>query len=119
MKTTTAKANPSFFLYSIFYILYSFPLSVSALTIFNTPNSGLNFTTFSGKLADIANAIIPFLIGIAFVVIIWGIFKYVRNAGDSEKVAEGRKVALYGVIALFLMFSFWGFVMIIKNSLFG
>lgn len=98
------------------------PLLASAnttITVFNTPNPNLNFTSLVNKLSDIANAIIPFLIGAALVLIIWGIFNYVRNAGDSEKVAEGRRVIIYGIIALFLMLSFWGFVILIKNSLFG
>lgn len=97
------------------------PLIASAQTpikIFEPSASGLTFTSLANRLSDIANDIIPFLIGIALVVMLWGIFKYVRNAGDSEKVAEGRKVALYGTIALFLMLSFWGFVMMIKKSLF-
>lgn len=109
---------------SVFILLYStiFPLSASAqttITVFDTPNQNLNFTSLVDKLSDIANAIIPFLIGAALVLIIWGILSYVRNAGDSEKVAEGRRVIIYGIIALFLMLSFWGFVILIKNSLFG
>ena len=65
----------------------------------------------------ISNSFIPFLIGVAFVVIVWGIFKYVMHAGDSEKVAEGRRSVVYGILALFLMLSFCGFVMIIARSL--
>ena len=101
---------------------WSLPILASAQTqtieIFTATDENLNFTTLADKLAEIANAIIPFLIGVAFVAIIWGILKYVRSAGDTEKVAEGRKVIIYGIIALFLMLSFWGFVMMIKNSLF-
>lgn len=98
------------------------PLLASAqqqITVFKTPASGLNFTTFSNKLSDIADTIIPFLVGVAFVVVMWGVLKYVRSAGDAEKLSEGRKVALWGVVAIFMMLSFWGFVMIIKASLFG
>lgn len=125
MKILPTKPNILSFLPSTFYLLPFLPLSASAqqqpppITIFNTPASGLNFTTLSGKLSDIANTIIPFLVGVAFVVVMWGVFKYVRSAGDAEKLSEGRKVALWGVVAIFMMLSFWGFVMIIKNSLFG
>lgn len=102
------------------YLFFLAPAVASAqytITIFDTPSEDLNFTVFANKLVGIANAVIPFLIGVAFVVILWGIFKYIRNAGDSEKVAEGRKAVVYGVIALFLMLSFWGFVMLITKSL--
>ena len=93
--------------------------SPSPISIFNNPRPGLNFTTLAGKLGVIANSIIPFLIGVAFVAILWGIAKYVRSAGDTEKVAEGRSVVIWGTIALFLMLTFWGFVTVLKNSLFG
>ena len=77
----------------------------------------INFTTLVNKLGDVANAIIPFLIGVAVLLVIWGIFKYVRTAGDTEKIAEGRTVLIWGIIAIFFMLAFWGFVMVIKTSL--
>lgn len=90
----------------------------SHISVFKPTSTTLNFTTLAQKLGDIANSVIPFLIAVAFFAIIWGIFRYVRSAGDSEKVAEGRRVVIWGVVALFLMLSFWGFVMMIKTSLF-
>lgn len=102
------------------YYMFLLPVVAFAgdpIRIFDTPNKDLNFTVFANKLVGIANAIIPFLIGVAFVAILWGIFKYIRNAGDAEKVAEGRMAVIYGVIALFMMLSFWGFVMLITKSL--
>ena len=99
-------------------LFFFFPIIASAqIRIYDTPNTNLNFTTFANKLSGIANVAIPFLIGVALVVIIWGIFRYVTHAGDSEKVAEGRKTVIYGILALFMMLSFWGFVMIITRSL--
>jgi TRAP-type C4-dicarboxylate transport system permease small subunit len=88
------------------------------IKVFNPPGK-LTFWDLANRLSGVGNTIITFLVGVAFIAIIWGAFKYLRAAGDSEKIAEGRKVLVYGIIALFLMLSFWGFVMIIKNSLFG
>ena len=122
-KMNTIKTNSKRFyvLRSTFYVFLASPLFAGAQTIrvFDTPNKNLNFTRLANKLSDIANYVIPFLIGVAFVVIIWGIFRYVRSAGDTEQVAKARLYVIYGIIALFLMLSFWGFVMIISNSLFG
>lgn len=88
------------------------------ISVFDNPNP-TNFTDLAGKVGEMANLIIPFLIGIAFVAILWGIAKYLRSAGDTEKVAEGRRVVIWGTIALFMMLTFWGFVTVVKNSLFG
>ena len=91
---------------------------MSHISVFDSPNP-TNFTDLAGKLGEVANLIIPFLIGIAFVSILWGIAKYVRSAGDTENVAEGRRVVIWGIIALFLMLTFWGFVTVVKQSLFS
>ncbi len=111
------------FLRATFYVLLTFPLAAFAdthtITVFTDTSTDLNFTTLANKFSGIANVIIPFLIGVAFVIIVWGIFKYILHAGDSEQVAKGRMYIVYGVIALFLMLSFWGFVTMIHTSLFG
>ncbi len=107
-------------LYLLSLLLPSLAFASGALQIYRpTSSSKITFTTLANKFGVIANAIIPFLIGLTVVIVIWGIFKYISSAGDTEKVAEGRKAVMYGIIALFLMLSFWGFVLIIRNSLFG
>jgi len=85
------------------------------------PSKGmtLNFTTVANKISDVANSIIPFLIGVAIAFVIFGIFKYISAAGDTEKVAAGRTAIIWGVIAVFLMLAFWGLVIAIHNSIFG
>lgn len=88
----------------------------------NVPDtSGAN--TSSDNLVDllnqinaVINAIIPFLVGIAVLVIIWGVFQYISGAGDEEKRGEARKFIMYGVIGVFLMLSIWGFVNVLANS---
>ncbi len=119
MKTKIQKFSS---LLTTYYLLLTFPLLAFAdtpdLTIFTNTNPNLNISTLANKFSGIANTIIPFLIGIAFVIIVWGIFKYILHAGDSEQVAKGRMYIVYGVIALFLMLSFWGFVTMIHTSLF-
>ena len=98
------------------------PLTVLAtepIQIFTTPSDDLNFGVVANKFRVITNAVIPFLVGVAVVAIVWGIFTYIRSAGDTEKIAEGRKTIIYGIIGLFVMLAFWGLVMTVKNSLFG
>ncbi|KKW10554.1 MAG: hypothetical protein UY50_C0031G0012 [Parcubacteria group bacterium GW2011_GWA2_49_9] len=119
MRILSAKVYTLSNLFPISYLLFPLLASAEPIRVFTTPNQDLTFLSFAQRLSGIANTIIPFLIGVAFVFVIWGIFKYIRHAGDSEKVAEGRMMLVYGVVALFMMLSFWGFVMIIKNSLFG
>jgi uncharacterized protein with PQ loop repeat len=69
-----------------------------------------------GKLTDILNAVVPFVLGLTVLVILWGIFTYITKAGEEEKRAEAKNFILYGVLGLFIMVSLWGFVGILVNT---
>lgn len=66
----------------------------------------------------INNIIVPVLIAIAFLVFLWGIFKYFiwGRESESEKM-EGRKFAMWGVIGFVIIFSVWGIVRIVGLTL--
>ncbi|OHA37360.1 MAG: hypothetical protein A2W65_00470 [Candidatus Taylorbacteria bacterium RIFCSPLOWO2_02_50_13] len=75
------------------------------------------FTGLLGRLNSLINALIPFIVGLAVFVIIWGIFVYVAQAGDEEKRVQARKFIVWGVIGVFFMLSVWGLVNILVNSI--
>ena len=68
------------------------------------------------RIEGILNAIIPFIIGLAVFTILWGIFIYITKAGEEEKRTEAKLYIVWGIIAVFCMFSIWGFVNILVNS---
>ena len=72
---------------------------------------------FLGRVRGILDALIPFIIGLAVFVIIWGIFNYVVHAAEEEKRTEARSYIVWGIIGVFLMISIWGFVTILINTL--
>lgn len=69
-----------------------------------------------GKIQSILNSLIPFIIGLAVFVIIWGIFNYVAHAAEEEKRTEARQFIVWGVVGVFFMVSIWGFVAILINT---
>ena len=86
------------------------------------PKTKANLPTLAfsvNVVIGLINRIIPFLIGVAFVLVLAGILKYVAAGGDNEKIAEGRRVIIWGVLILFVMLSFWGLVTVVCTSLFG
>lgn len=111
------------FLLHVAWFMFHIPVAFAqelTLTVFEPAKTTvLTFTTFANKIKDIANSVIPFLIGLAIALMVFGIFRYIAAAGDTEKIAEGRKTILYGIVAVFLMLSFWGLVQIIHKSIFG
>lgn len=77
-------------------------------------------TTFSGLINDliigsIIRPIVPLLIGLAVVVFIYGVFKYIFAKGGEDK-EDGKSFMLWGIIGLFVMVSLWGFVSILTET---
>jgi len=68
------------------------------------------------KFGSILNAIIPLIIGLAVVIFLFGIIKYITAGSDEEKRDEGRNTMIYGIIAIFVMVSVWGLVGILKGT---
>lgn len=63
-------------------------------------------------------AVIPLIIGLAFVVFLWGVYKYVTTASLDGK-AGAKETIIYGLIGLFVMLAAWGLVNILITTFFG
>ncbi len=71
--------------------------------------------TILETIASILNAVIPLIIGLAFIVFLWGVYKYVTTASLDGK--EGaRATIIYGLIGLFVMLAAWGLVNILIRT---
>jgi hypothetical protein len=79
----------------------------------------MTFAALVAHIVDIANyEIVPFIIALAFLFFIWGVFQYFfLGATDSEKQAQGRSFVLWSVLALAVIFSVWGLVNIVLATL--
>ncbi|MEK9161024.1 MAG: pilin [Patescibacteria group bacterium] len=66
----------------------------------------------------IDSVLVPLIFSVAFIIFLWGVFRFFIAGGeDKEKREEGKKFVLWGVIGFVLMFSLWGIVNLIINSL--
>lgn len=77
-------------------------------------SSGLE-TQLQG-ITGFINILIPFVIGLAVVFFIFGLFKYVTAGGDEEKIKAARNTIIWGVIIIAVMISVWGLVNFVVNS---
>lgn len=75
-----------------------------------------NIPGFIEQINAVINTIIPFLVGLAVLIIIWGVFNYISGAGDEEKRAQAKQYIVWGVVGVFIMLSVWGLVNILVNS---
>ena len=62
------------------------------------------------------NAILPLLVGIAVLVLIVGIIRYITAGEDEERRGKARGLMIYGIIGLFVMVSMWGLVIFLGTT---
>lgn len=66
---------------------------------------------FLGKIiTQIINPFILLLSAVAFVTLLWGIFEFIYNAGDSNKREEGRTAIAWGFVGLVVIFGAYGII---------
>ncbi len=67
-------------------------------------------------VVQIVNPIILLLVAAAFVLFLWGVFEFIKNAGDETKRAEGQRAILWGIVGLVIMFGAFGIINIATKS---
>jgi len=78
-----------------------------------------NFSELIGKFIELLTMLVPIVFALTIIVLFWGIIKaWIINGGDETAVAEGKKMAVAGIIALVLMVGIWGLLGILQRSLF-
>ena len=75
-----------------------------------------NISQTLARLENIINVLIPFIVGLAVLVIIYGIFGYITEAANEEKRKEAKDFIIWGFVGLFIMLSIWGLLNILVNT---
>lgn len=71
-----------------------------------------------GKVIDnIVNPLIYFMIGLAVIYFLYGVFNFVRNAESPEKRVEGARHILWGIVGIAIMLSVFLFIRVIQNTI--
>lgn len=65
-------------------------------------------------VTGILQPVVALLFGLATVIFLWGVIQYViAQAGDEKKLADAKRVMIWGIIGLFIMASAWGIVQVL------
>ncbi len=67
----------------------------------------------------LATSVVRLIFGLAFVFFLWGVTQYALYPDDEGKKDKGRDMMLWGIIGLVVMFSVYGLIRVISNTLFG
>lgn len=59
---------------------------------------------------------IPLTVALAMLAFFWGLTKYIFSKGGDGKI-EAKNVMIYGLVALFVMFSVWAIISFFQRDL--
>jgi hypothetical protein len=83
---------------------------ITAPFIAGAQNATGDLTGFVRMVQIIVNLLVPLVSTLAIVFFFYGLAKYVLNAGDEEKKAEGKNIMIWGVLAMFVLVTIWGII---------
>jgi Type IV secretion system pilin len=67
----------------------------------------------------IINPLIEVALAVAAVVFLWGVFNFIKGAGDKAAREKGRNHMLWGIIGIAIMLSVFSILTVISNSVGG
>lgn len=77
-------------------------------------------------VASVANTIVGFInmvikvvaVGAVILFFSW-LVQFIYNAGDENKIKQGRSFLLWGLLGLFILFSLWGILTLMCETFLG
>lgn len=77
----------------------------------------MNLQSFISTLTGlIANRLIPLMTALALLVFLWGMAQSVWKGNSDKGRQEGKNLAIWGLLALFVMVSVWGLVRVLQQE---
>jgi hypothetical protein len=74
--------------------------------------------TVNSVISFINSYLVPFVFAAAFLVFIWGMFKFFIMGGHSDEArGQGKSLMLWGVVGFVMMVSIWGVVNVVADGL--
>ena len=104
---TTHKFRSLFFLVAGGLLLL--PLMASA--------APTDFKSLVAIIITILKSVVPVIAGLAVLYFFWGIAKFIFSSGSDDQKKEAKKIMTWGLIAIFVMFSFYGIIVLFGNAL--
>jgi len=92
-------------------LLFS-PIVVFAQTQPSSP-AGMSIS----QVYALVQYLVPLMVSIAVLLFLWGIVKFIANIGNEEARKAGKELMIWGMVAIFVMVSFWGIIGYVQQSL--
>ena len=91
--------------------------AVSSAQIADSSSGGAFEDLLENILVFINDVLIPFIIGIGFLVFVWGMFKFfILGGANDEKKEQGKSLMIYATIGFVLIIIFFGVINLLTES---
>lgn len=90
-------------------------MSFLGLPIFISAQTTNNLSDVAELVIRYFNLAIYFIMSLAILFFFWNVFRYFFSTKDNK--AEAGMYVLYSIIGFVIMFTFWGIVAVVVNSL--
>jgi len=74
-----------------------------------------NVKSLIKNIGEIISLLIPIVFALALLYFFWGLAKYILSGGEDKEA--GKKIMIWGIVALFVMASVWGIVKFMGEAL--
>jgi len=108
----------SYHLFIASALLLTSPFLAAAQTgLAQGPNAGPFQDLLVSVIALTNTVLIPFIIGIGFLVFVWGMFQYfIAGGANDEKKEQGKSLMIYATLGFVLIVVFWGIINLLASS---
>lgn len=72
---------------------------------------------FAQLFKVVGKPVISLLFGVAFVIFVYGIVKFIRNADNDTGRKEGKDSIIYGIVGMVIMVAVFGIIRIIAGTI--
>jgi hypothetical protein len=81
------------------------------------PNGGPFGTLLTNILGFSNNVLIPFILGIGFLVFVWGMFKFfIYGGADDDAKTSGKSLMVWATLGFVIIIIFWGVINLLASS---
>jgi hypothetical protein len=76
------------------------------------------FSRLAAAITNTINIFVGVLAGIAILIFFWGLALFILRGDDKTEHKKGRRLMLWGLLGIFILFSVWGLVAML-GTIFG
>ena len=97
----------------------TFLLPLAASAQLTSSGTGKFDDIFSNLTTFINGTLVPFVMALAFLAFVWGMFRYfIAGGADEQKREDGKSLMIYATLGFVMIIVVWGIVNVISSSLF-